>query len=326
MTSAITRPTFAATDSTAPASAGLPELSGVLFFPVTCFDDGDRIDEEALTRHIDGGAGAGAGAVFVACGTGEFHALSVEEHRRVVEIGVAVTASRVPVVAGVGGPLGHALQCVRQAEEAGADALLVLPPYLVQGPPSGTERYITAIADASSLPVIAYHRGPSRLTLDSVRRLIDIPNLAGIKDGVGDVAVMQQFVNEARSRRPEMLFFNGLLTAEASQAAYRAIGVPMYSSAAFAMAPDIATAFYGAYHRGDDDAQRRLLDGFYTPLVQLRDEVPGFAVALIKAGVVLGGTAAGSVRPPLVDPSPEQRERLAALLDDGRRLAAELAE
>jgi 5-dehydro-4-deoxyglucarate dehydratase len=61
------------------------------------------------------------------------------------------------------------------------------------------------------------------------------------------------------------------------------------------------------------------------PLVRLRDETPGFGVSLIKAGLRLGGLDVGSVRAPLVDPTAEQTERLAAILEGGRRLAAELA-
>jgi 5-dehydro-4-deoxyglucarate dehydratase len=143
-----------------------------------------------------------------------------------------------------------------------------------------------------------------------------------VKDGVGDVALMQRFVLTARETGRQILFFNGLLTAEMSQSAYRAIGVPRYSSAVFAMAPEIATAYFRAERDGDGATRDRLLTGFYGPLVALRDETPGFAVSLIKAGLRLRGEAVGSVRPPLVDPSPEQLDRLAALLDRGRELAA----
>jgi 5-dehydro-4-deoxyglucarate dehydratase len=105
-----------------------------------------------------------------------------------------------------------------------------------------------------------------------------------------------------------------------TQAAYAAIGVPMYSSAVFAMAPEIAIRFFTALRSGDVDMQHRLLDGFYSPLIALRDEVQGFAVALVKAGVRLGGLPVGSVRAPLIDPTDAQVERLAQLLADGREL------
>jgi 5-dehydro-4-deoxyglucarate dehydratase len=299
---------------------------GVLFFPVTPFDDHDRVDESLLAELVADGLQHGAGGVFAACGTGEFHALSVEEHESSVRAAVAASAGTVPVVAGTGGPLGHALACARGAAEAGADALLVLPPYLVSGTQEGLVQYVHAIATASGLPVIAYHRANAALTVSGVQRLLELPQVIGIKDGVGDIALMQAFVLAAQAAgRTDVEFFNGLLTAEMSQAAYTAIGVPRYSSAVFAMAPDIATAFRTALVTGDDTTRERLLGGFYGPLVRLRDETPGFAVSLIKAGLRLRGVAVGSVRPPLTDPSLEQERRLAALLEAGSALAAGVA-
>jgi 5-dehydro-4-deoxyglucarate dehydratase len=86
------------------------------------------------------------------------------------------------------------------------------------------------------------------------------------------------------------------------------------------MIPQVANAYYRAYVDGDEDRRLDLLDGFYRPLVALRDETPGFGVSLIKAGLRLSGLAVGSVRAPLVDPTPTQEERLAAILEAGRAL------
>ncbi len=297
-------------------------FEGVLFFPVTPYGEAGKIDHDVLARHVDDGVGNDAGAVFAACGTGEFHALSGSEVEAAVGTAVSAVAGRVPVIAGAGGPLAHATRCARGAERQGADALLVLPPYLVTAPQQGLVDYVLAIAAASELPVIVYHRGAAQFTVESIRRLMAEPKVIGIKDGVGDIALAQRFVLEAqRAGRPDIQFFNGLLTAELSQAAYRAIGVPLYSSAVFAMAPGIANAFYRAYRAEDAAAQRRLLDDFYAPLVALRDETPGFAVSLIKAGLRLRGMPVGSVRAPLVDPDERQTARLDELLRIGEALA-----
>ncbi len=293
---------------------------GVLFFPVTPFDASDRPDLDVLATHVSSGVDAGAAGVFAACGTGEFHALSVGEYRDVVAASVAAVGGRVPVYTGAGGPLGHARDVARAAADAGADGLLVMPPYLVQGPQHGLVAYVEAIAAATELPLVVYHRANMQLSEATVDRLVTLPSVVGIKDGVGDIALMQRFVLAAARAGRDLEFFNGLLTAELSQGAYRAIGVPRYSSAAFAMAPDIAVAFFDAYRDGDDERQRMLLDGFYVPLVRLRDETPGFAVSLIKAGLRLSGIRVGSVRPPLADPAPEQEGRLRALLEHGREL------
>lgn len=80
------------------------KFQGVLFFPVTPFTADGALDEERLARHIESGVTAGAGGVFVACGTGEFHALTPEEIERATRVAVEVAGGRVPVLAAAGGP------------------------------------------------------------------------------------------------------------------------------------------------------------------------------------------------------------------------------
>ncbi|MGO4188894.1 5-dehydro-4-deoxyglucarate dehydratase [Pseudarthrobacter sp. TAF60_1] len=298
------------------------KFDGVLFFPVTPFTPAGTVDVELLKEHIRSRLPFGPGGVFPACGTGEFHALSIDEVRTVVSAAVEVVAGALPVVAGAGGPLGHALAAARVAEEAGADALLVLPPYLVTGPSDGLVAYIEAVADASSLPVIVYHRGNAKFTAAAMAMLAANPKVVGFKDGLGDVGLAQEIVSAVRATgREDFAFFNGLLTAELTQGAYRGLGIPLYSSAAFAMAPEIAKAYYDAYMAGDEDRRNTLLEGFYAPLVRLRDQTPGFGVSLIKAGLRLSGLPVGSVRPPLVDPSEDQLVQLKAILARGYELA-----
>ncbi|MBP1232678.1 5-dehydro-4-deoxyglucarate dehydratase [Arthrobacter sp. PvP102] len=297
-------------------------FDGVLFFPVTPFTPEGTVDVDILKEHITSRLPHGPGGVFPACGTGEFHALSIDEVRTVVTAAVEAVAGQVPVVAGAGGPLGHALACARVAEEAGADALLVLPPYLVTGPTDGLVAYIEAVAAASSLPVIVYHRGNAKYTAASMARLAANPKVIGFKDGLGDVGLAQEIVSAVNtSGRTDFLLFNGLLTAELTQGVYRGLGIPLYSSAAFAMAPEIAKAYYDAYISGDEDRRHALLDGFYAPLVRLRDQTPGFGVSLIKAGLRLGGLPVGPVRAPLVDPTEEQLVQLKSILAKGYELA-----
>jgi len=298
------------------------KFDGVLFFPVTPFTPEGTVDVDILKEHITSRLPHGPGGVFPACGTGEFHALSIDEVRTVVTAAVEAVAGQVPVVAGAGGPLGHALAAARVAEEAGADALLVLPPYLVTGPTEGLVAYIEAVAAASSLPVIVYHRGNAKYTAAAMARLAANPKVIGFKDGLGDVGLAQEIVSAINATgREDFLLFNGLLTAELTQGAYRGLGIPLYSSAAFAMAPEIAKAYYDAYISGDEDRRHALLEGFYAPLVRLRDQTPGFGVSLIKAGLRLGGLPVGPVRAPLVDPTEDQLVQLKSILAKGYELA-----
>jgi 5-dehydro-4-deoxyglucarate dehydratase len=305
-------------------TAPSPEFDGVLFFPVTPFDASGTVDLDVLSEHVASRLPWGPGGVFPACGTGEFHALAAREAIDVVRATVDVVGGRVPVIAGAGGPLGHAIELARGAADAGADGLLLLPPYLVSGTTDGLVAWVEAVAAASDLPVIVYHRGTARYTADAITRLAANPKVVGFKDGTGDIGLAQEIVLAAAATGRDLQFFNGLLTAELSQGAYRGIGIPLYSSAAFAMIPEVAALHYRAYTDGDESTRMTLLREFYTPLVRLRDETPGFGVSLIKAGLRLRGLDVGSVRPPLVDPTSEQEARLGAILDAGLALAERL--
>ncbi|MFJ1646877.1 5-dehydro-4-deoxyglucarate dehydratase [Streptomyces sp. NPDC088258] len=299
-------------------------LDGVLFFPVTPFAPDGGLDPDVLRAHVKAGVAAGAGAVFPACGTGEFHALSPDEHTEVVRHAVEATAGEVPVYAGVGGPLPTALALARAARENGADGLLLLPPYLVSGDQAGLVRYVRQVAEAAELPLIVYNRANARFTPAAAAEAAAIDGVVGFKDGVGDIETLARTVFAVRealrgSGKP-FQFFNGLPTAEATVPAYRAIGVPLYSSAAFCFAPEISLAFHRAVTTGDEKRADALLAGFFHPLVALRDKVPGYAVSLVKAGVRLRGLDVGTVRAPLSDPAPEDVAELSALLERGLEL------
>ncbi|MEV0620991.1 5-dehydro-4-deoxyglucarate dehydratase [Nonomuraea sp. NPDC050404] len=298
-------------------------LDGVLFFPVTPFGPDGSLAEPILARHVAQGVAAGAGGVFTACGTGEFSALDLAEYTRVVSTAVAATAGRVPVFAGAGGPLPTARSFARAAAERGADGLLLMPPYLATGPANGLIQYVREVTEAGGLPVIIYQRGTARFTPESVATLArDVPNIIGFKDGLGDFDLLQRIILTVRRKtQNNFTFFNGLPTAELTVPAYRGLGVTLYSSAVFAFAPEISLAFYKAITGGDEVRAQHLLTDFYLPLVELRDRVPGYAVSLIKAGVRLRGLNAGSVRPPLVDPTPDHLETLTQILNSGLQIA-----
>ncbi|WP_405622543.1 5-dehydro-4-deoxyglucarate dehydratase [Streptomyces sp. NBC_00076] len=300
------------------------KFHGVLFFPVTPFAADGSLDEGRLAQHIEAGVAAGAGGVFVACGTGEFHALTSDEIERATRVAVKATAGRVPVLAAAGGPTPVARDQAARVEQAGADGILLLPPYLVSAPQQGLVRYVEEVTAATRLPVVFYQRGTARLTDSTAAELAALPNVVGLKDGIGDIERMHRIVRAVRAvpGGADFQFFNGLPTAEMTAPAYRGVGVDLYSSAVFAFAPEIALAFHTALTEGDETLVNTLLDEFYGPLVALRDEVPGYSVSLVKAGVTLRGLDVGGVRAPLLDPTPEHVARLAKLLEHGLEVIA----
>src|SRR6478735_6706207 len=300
-----------------------PDFQGVLVFPVTPFTESGAVDLDALAAHLTKGLEAGPGGIFIACGTGEFHAIDEDEFRDIVTTAVKVVAGRVPVYAGAGGSVAQAKRFAVTAQEAGADGLLLLPPYLVEVPQPGLVDFVAAVAGATDLPVIVYNRNNAKFTEASAVAVAKIPNVVGFKDGTGNFDQVARIVAAVTTQvDPDFLFFNGLPTAETTQLAYRAIGVPLYSSATFAFAPDLALAFYNSLESGNTELTNALLNAFFIPLVQLRDTVPGYAVSLVKAGVTMEGVPAGPVRPPLVMPHADDLAQLSFIIAAGRAVLA----
>jgi 5-dehydro-4-deoxyglucarate dehydratase len=304
------------------------ELDGLLAFPLTPFTEDLELNLDAFGETVEAHVAAGAGALFIACGTGEFSALAADEHAALLRRAREVANGRVPVWVGAGGGAAMARAGIAAAEVGGADGVLLLPPYLVSGPPSGLVDHVRYAVNDTGVPVIVYHRSNGAFTPPSAATLLDIPSVVGLKDGVGDAELMTRILTTIRasdsSRAGQFLFFNGLPTAEVSARAYSAIGVARYSSAVHCFAPEIAIRFHGALAVGEDHVLDALLAGFYLPLVALRDETPGFAVSLVKAAARLRGHKVGSVRPPLGEPTAEQLDRLEKIIKDGYAVLAGL--
>ena len=292
----------------------------VLSFPLTAFDESGGLDLEGFRLHVKSQIEARPGAIFVACGTGEFFSLTVSEYEQVLSAAVELADGRLPVVAGVGYGWAVAAEFALAAERAGADAGLLMPPYLVDVPQHGFVQHVRELTARTALPFIVYQRAQVKLSVGSVAELSALDQVLGIKDGHGDLDQMQRI----RLAAPEhWLFFNGVATAEMQASAYNSIGVAAYSSAVHAFAPEIAHAFFRANQRGDTAATEPLLREFYLPLVELRDKGTGYAVALVKAAARLRGEQVGPVRAPLSDPTPDHLTELEGLLAAGLRLVEE---
>jgi 5-dehydro-4-deoxyglucarate dehydratase len=288
--------------------------AGVLSFPLTAFDDSGAIDSEAFRVHLRHQLDAEPGALFACCGTGEFFSLAEDEYATLVAVAVEEAGGQVPVIAGVGYGWPQATRFAAAAVEAGADAGLLMPPYLVETSQAGIVAHVREVTSRTSLPLIVYQRAQVTLSVSAVRELAEIESILGVKDGHGD---LDQVLRLRLAAPGDWLFFNGVATAEMQAQAYASIGVPAYSSAVHAFAPEIARRFFQALHCGDDDAMEELLRRFYLPLVELRDRGTGYAVSLIKAAARMRGAPVGPVRAPLTDPTPEHLRQLEQVLAAG---------
>jgi 5-dehydro-4-deoxyglucarate dehydratase len=281
------------------------QLDRLSSFPVTAFDAAGELALGPYREHLRHQIDAGPAAIFACCGTGEFFSLTLEEYAEAVRAAVAETAGALPVFAGTGYGTAMAKQYAAAARDAGADGLLVLPPYLIKPSQQGLLDHFRALAASTDLPLIAYQRDNAVFTPDSVAELARIPSVQGFKDGIGDLDLLQRMMAVA----PDLTYFNGLPTAEVTARSYAAVGVKAYSSAVHCFAPEIAHA----YEAGLDE----LLTEFYLPLVKLRDKGAGYAVSLVKSAVRRRGVDVGSVRSPLTDPLPEHLEELDQIIEQG---------
>lgn len=166
-------------------------FKGSIVALITPFTD-SGVDEKAFQALVEWQIAEGTHGL-VPCGTtGESPTLSHAEHERVVELCVQTAAGRVPVIAGTGSnSTAEAVRLTQHAAKVGANAALVVTPYYNKPTQEGLYRHYKAIHDAVDLPIVVYNI-PSRSVIDmsveTMARLAELPNIVGVKDATGDIA------------------------------------------------------------------------------------------------------------------------------------------
>lgn len=286
--------------------------SGLLSFPVTHFTPQGAFDADKYREHNEWLLQYKPAGIFAAGGTGEFFSLTLEEYSQIVSAAAQQVKGRVPVIAGCGYGTAMAKEFCAQAEKAGADGLLLLPPYLVNASFAGLAAHVKAICASTNLGVIFYNRDNAVLDESALERLCqECPNLIGFKDGVGDIELMTRIYARLGER---LLYIGGLPTAETFALPYLEMGVTTYSSAIFNFLPQFAQNFYAAVRRRDRTEVFQQLREFVLPYIEIRNRRKGYAVAIVKAGMRAIGRPAGPVRMPLTDLLPDESEALAKLI------------
>lgn len=287
--------------------------SGLLSFPLTDFDANGDFRPDTYAKRLEWLAPYGATALFAAGGTGEFFSLEASEYRAIIKTAVDTCQGSVPILAGVGGSTRQAIAYAQEAERLGAKGLLLLPHYLTEASQDGVAAHVEAVCKAVKIGVVVYNRNVCRLQPQHLEQLAErCPNLVGYKDGLGDIELM---VAIRRRLGDRFSYLGGLPTAEVYAAAYKALGVPVYSSAVFNFIPKTAVQFYEAIARDDHATVGKLIDDFFLPYLEIRNRCAGYAVSIVKAGARIAGYDAGPVRTPLTDLKQDEYEKLAALMD-----------
>ena len=296
-----------------PAELAARLKSGLLSFPVTHFDADLQFDEARYREHLAWQAGFDVAGLFAAGGTGEGFSLTSEEMDRVVRVAVDEIGGTLPVLAPATGGTAQAVAQARAAAAAGADGLLLLPPYLTEASQAGLLDHIGAVCAASDLGVIVYSRANAVLTDATVAAAADRnPTLIGLKDGVGDIEQMTRTYAKVGDR---LLYVGGLPTAETFALPLLQLGVSTYSSALYNFLPEFALRFYAAVRAQDRPAVYGMLNDFVLPYLDIRDRAQGYAVSIVKAGLTAVGRDGGPVRPPLTNLTEAELADLTALIN-----------
>ncbi|MGC9522678.1 MAG: 4-hydroxy-tetrahydrodipicolinate synthase [Anaerolineae bacterium] len=284
---------------------------GIIPAMVTPFHADESLNLNALRQLVDFLIEAGVHGLFPTGSQGEFYALTPGERQRIWDVVVESADGRVPVYAGTGGiATREVIELNRLAERAGVDAVSVITPFFIHPTQDELHRHYTAIADATTLPVILYNNpgrtGGVNLSTDLVARLAVHPNIVGIKDSSGDLTLTMSYINRTANDFAVLLGRDTLIYAGLMHGAKGAI------TATANVAPQVVVTLYEAYVKGD--LSRAL--AAQEALAPLRHAFGlGTFPVVVKEALSLIGIDAGPARDPVSPMATEQRERLKMVLE-----------
>ncbi len=285
-------------------------LEGVIAFPVTNFKSDYSLDIDAYRTNVAEMVKFPLCAVVAAGGTGELYSVTPEEHMQLVEATVAEAGSKTAVLAGVGFGGGLSVELARKAQEAGADGILMFPPYYPNADFEGLASYYKAIGEAVDLGLFLYSRDTVNLSPSQVFRLAsEIPNLIALKEGQGDIRNYQRVMERCGDK---LHWIGGI--GDDMVPGYYSIGVRTYTSSIATIAPRLSLQLHERASMLDYPSLGRLMRNYVLPLYAMRARRKGYEVSIMKKAMEILGKPAGPVRPPLPDVRPEEVKELESLM------------
>jgi 4-hydroxy-tetrahydrodipicolinate synthase len=275
---------------------------------LTPFKNGS-LDETAFRGLVEWQIAEGTSGLVPVGTTGESPTLSHDEHKQVVEWCVETVKGRVPVVAGAGSnSTKEAIELSRHAEKAGADAVLVVTPYYNKPTQEGLYQHYKAINDAIGIPIIIYNipaRSVVDMSVDTMRRLFELQNIAGVKDATANVIRVSQ---QRLAMGPSLIQLSG---EDASALGFMAHGGHGCISVTSNVAPRLCAEFQGACLKGD-----------YAGALALQDKLMPLHTALFletnpapaKYALAVLGKCEETVRLPMVPVSETTRTAVRAAM------------
>ena len=271
-----------------------PSFQGSFTALVTPFRNGS-VDEAAFRSLVDWQIEEGTDGLVPVGTTGESPTLSHEEHRQVVEWCVDQAKRRVPVVAGAGSnSTTEAVELAQHAEQAGASAVLVVTPYYNKPTQEGLYQHFKAINDAIGIPILIYNipgRSVIDMSVDTMKRLFELDNIAGVKDATANMVRVSQ---QRAAMGEDFIQLSG---EDATVLGFMAHGGHGCISVTSNVAPRLCAEFQGACLRGDFGAALKVHDKLMPLHIALFLETNP---APVKYAVSVLGKCAETVRLPMV--------------------------
>ena len=278
--------------------AAKTKFRGSLTALVTPFKNG-VIDEAGMRSLVNWQIEQGSHGLVPVGTTGESPTLTHDEHHKVVEWCVRESGGRVPVIAGAGSNCTReAVSLAVHAEKAGADAVLVVTPYYNKPTQDGMYSHFKAVNDAIGIPIIIYNIPPRSvvdLSVETMTRLFELKNIAGVKDATANLARVSQ---QRHAMGPDFIQLSG---EDMTALAYMAAGGHGCISVVANVAPKLCADLMAAVLKDDYATALRIQDRL-TPLHDAVFKEPGVAGA--KHGLSLLGRIDEELRLPLVPVTP----------------------
>lgn len=278
---------------------------------VTCFDDNEEINYQAVRKQVRRQIDAGNNILF--CGTnGDFTSLTFPEKLRLCEEVLDEASGRVKVFANAGCPSTYeTLLLSREFVRLGVDALAIITPYFIQCTQDGLAAHFTRVADSVQKPVYLYDipaRTQNHIEPETAAKLADHPNILGIKDSGGSQKSLDEYLAVARGRDdfdvftgPDSLIHYGLT--QGAGGCISGLGNVM---------PRVVNAICKEYEKGNDDAsqaQQALFTALRTDLYAF-----GYPPAMVKRSLYLMDSSVGASRQPALVATPELDAKIGDVL------------
>jgi 1-pyrroline-4-hydroxy-2-carboxylate deaminase len=288
------------------------QWKGVYPAVTTKFTSDDRLDFNLFEKNLNAQLDAGVDGVILGGSLGEASTLDISEKLELLKFAVKKVAGKVPVLLTIAeGSTRHAVALAKEAEAAGAEGLMVLPPMRYKSDHRETVTFYKTVADASRLPILVYNNPVDykiEVTLDMFAELVDKPTIQAVKESTRDVSNVTRMINRFGNRFKILCGVDTLAMEEL------VLGADGWIAGLVCAFPKETVAVYQLTMAGKIDEALKIYRWFL-PLLEL--DIHSKFVQYIKLAEVEVGLGSETVRAPRLPLVGEERERILKIIKEG---------